>query len=120
MAKIINTASPLEAVTSLNDPFSADVTLAHGGKTTSLENTNYSADFGTEQIIDRAVESAVVRAIFNNNDSTRRRFMKRLGAAGAMAAISSIFPLDIAKSWANDTTGPLEKKSVLQGQAKVP
>lgn len=115
MAKIINTASPLEAVTSLNDPFSADVTLAHGGKTTSLESSNYSADFGTEQIIDRAVESAVVRAIFNNNDSTRRRFMKRLGAAGAMAAISSIFPLDIAKSWANDTTGPLEKKALSIG-----
>lgn len=114
MAKKIKVKG-LDSVNSLNDPFDAGASLSHGSTSTETEDLSSSETLGTEQIIDRAVEGAVVRALFNGNDLNRRSFMKRMGAAGAMAAISSFFPLDVAKSWANEATGPLEKKALKIG-----
>jgi nitrate/nitrite transport system substrate-binding protein len=41
--------------------------------------------------------------------------MKAFGTAGALSMISSIFPLDAAKSWAKDSAGPLEKTALNVG-----
>ncbi len=103
------------SVNSLNDPFDADASLSHNSRSIQEDIPSAPESLNSEQMMDRAVESAVVRAIFKGDDLTRRSFMKRLGTAGAMAAISTVFPLDIAKSWANDKTGPLEKRALKIG-----
>lgn len=106
----------LASVNTLNDPFDVDASLAHGAAPANdLAGVGNPVGLGTEEIIDRAVEGAVVRAIFNGNDASRRRFLKKMGAASAMAVISSIFPLDAAKSWAKDEGGALEKKALTIG-----
>jgi nitrate/nitrite transport system substrate-binding protein len=69
-----------------------------------------------EELIDRVVENAVVRAIFNDDDISRRRFMEMVGTATATAVISSIFPLGAAKALAKEgLPGGLEKKDVSVG-----
>jgi nitrate/nitrite transport system substrate-binding protein len=52
----------------------------------------------TESLIDRAVESAVVRAVFGGNDVARRRFLEVMGRSTFVAALSSVFPLAACKS----------------------
>ncbi len=65
--------------------------------------------------MDRAVEAAVVRAVFGGDEVSRRNFMKLVGGSTALAVLSSVFPLDAAKAWAKETTGPLEKKELKIG-----
>ena len=60
-----------------------------------------------DHAVARAVESAVVRALFPN-DLMRRRFLRSVGAGTALAAISSFFPLGAATALAMEK-GPLEK-----------
>src|SRR5690606_19802852 len=47
----------------------------------------------TEEIVDRAVESAVVRALFCGNDMARRSFIRTVGGSTFAAALASVFPL---------------------------
>ena len=66
--------------------------------------------------MDRAVENAVIRAIFNNNEMDRRSFMKMVGASTAAAVIASIFPLKAAKAIAKEgLKGGLERKNLSLG-----
>ena len=68
-----------------------------------------------EAMIDRAVESAVVRAVFNHSEVDRRRFLKLIGGATFAAALGSIFPLDALKAAVKDSVGPLEKTKLKVG-----
>ena len=68
-----------------------------------------------EAMIDRAVESAVVRAVFNHSEIDRRRFLKLIGGATFAAALGSVFPLDSLKAAVKDSLGPLEKKKLKVG-----
>ena len=69
-----------------------------------------------EDMMDRAVENAVVRAIFNDNEINRRRFMKMVGSSTAAAVIASIFPLQAAKAIAKEgLKGGLEQKDLSLG-----
>ncbi len=61
----------------------------------------------------RVVEQAVLRAIFPQ-DALRRRFLQAVGAPTALAAISSIFPLALAKE-AFAQGGKLEKPNLKVG-----
>ena len=61
----------------------------------------------------RLVESAVMRALFPQ-DEMRRRFLKAVGAGTALSAISTFFPLGAAKE-AFAQSGKLEKTSVKVG-----
>jgi len=97
------------SVRSLNDPFDADASIGHGVATHGACSCGADHTAGSEEIMDRAVESAVVRAVFRGHEPARRSFMKMVGAAGAMSLISSFFPLEAAKAWAKDSTGPIEK-----------
>jgi nitrate/nitrite transport system substrate-binding protein len=95
----------------LSDPFDAASSLTHGaGAAPCMDRTP-----GTEEVIDRVVEGAVVRGIFGGNEISRRKFMSLAGTAGAMAAIASVFPLDAAKAWAKDEPGALEKTDLKIG-----
>lgn len=112
MAEMKDRKAGLASVNSLNDPFDSETSIGHDP---SGSLSKKEADFSTENIIDRAIESSVVRAIFSGNDQSRRLFLKKVGAAGALAAISSVLPLDAVKSWANESVGPLEKTALKIG-----
>ncbi|MBI1373526.1 MAG: nitrate ABC transporter substrate-binding protein [Phycisphaera sp.] len=66
-----------------------------------------------EQITDRAVENAVIRAIFPR-ESDRRLFLKAAGASAA-AILAAYFPMDMAKSMAQDPVKGIEKKDLSIG-----
>ena len=68
---------------------------------------------GGEALHARVVESAVMRALFPQ-DELRRRFLRAVGAGTALSAISTFFPLGVAKE-AFAQTGKLEKPSVKIG-----
>lgn len=68
-----------------------------------------------EAIIDRAVESAVVRGIFAHDEVSRRSFMKLVGSGLAASIIGSVFPLEAAKAAMKEGGGPLEKKKLKVG-----
>jgi len=69
----------------------------------------------SEDIIDRAVESALVRGMFEHNDVSRRNFMKLVGGGMAASVLASIIPLDDVKAAVKDKLGPLEKKKLKVG-----
>ena len=66
----------------------------------------------SEELLERAVEVAVERAIFRGNELARRRFLQCVGASAATAIIRSLFPLDTAKALAQDTVKDIEKKDL--------
>ena len=68
---------------------------------------------GSEALQARVVESAVMRALFPQ-DELRRRFLRAVGAGTALSAISTFFPLGVAKE-AFAQTGNLEKQSIKVG-----
>ena len=78
----------------------------------AVAETNQLAS-GSEALHARVVESAVMRALFPQ-DELRRRFLRAVGAGTALSAISTFFPLGVAKE-AFAQTGKLEKPSVKIG-----
>lgn len=105
----------LKSVRSLNDPFDPQVSLAHSATPLCEETEQAGPTPDAEEVIDRAVEGSVMRAVFGGNDVSRRRFLSTLGSAAALSILSTVFPLDAAKSWAKDKAGPLEKESLSIG-----
>jgi len=69
----------------------------------------------SESMIDRVVESAVVRAVFGHNDLSRRAFMRAMGGGTLAAVLASVFPLEAAKAAVKENMGPLEKKKLKVG-----
>lgn len=123
---------------SLDNPFDPNSDLSHGAACTctACSQSSISGDKHTtqqtrqadevtqkntstfdspEDLMDRAVESAVVRAVFGHNEVSRRSFMKLVGAGTAAAALASIFPMEAAKAAVKDSLGPLEKKKLKVG-----
>lgn len=106
----------LSSVRTLNDPYDPDVSLLHGTEAQTVDSNPPAGSLqSTEDMMDRAVESSVVRAIFNGDDVSRRSFMKLVGSATAASVLASIFPMDAAKALAKEGTGPLEKKKLKIG-----
>ncbi len=69
----------------------------------------------SDDMLDRIIESAIVRGIFGNNDQSRRNFIKTVGGTTFTAALSSIIPLEKVKAAAKDSVGKLEKKKLSVG-----
>ena len=101
---------------SLQDPFDPNTSLdhAHGHAEQPTPDAQALPDT-SEKIIDRAVESTVVRALFGGNDMKRRRFMQLVGAGGAAALIETFFPLKTAKAMAQEKAGAIEKTDLTIG-----
>jgi nitrate/nitrite transport system substrate-binding protein len=68
----------------------------------------------TEALTARIVETAVVKAVFGR-DATRRAFLRAVGASTALAALSAVFPLKMAKEAAAEAPKAPEKKDVKIG-----
>jgi len=68
-----------------------------------------------EDIMDRAIESAVVRSVFGHNDISRRAFLGLVGGGTAAAILGSMFPLEEAKAALKDSMGKLEKSKLKVG-----
>jgi len=71
-----------------------------------------STDAG--QLGGRAVDSAILRALFPQ-DAVRRRFLTAVGASTALAAISTVFPLGAAREAFAQGAGKLEKAKLKVG-----
>ncbi len=118
---------------SLGDPFNPDKSLKHEtgcscaqcfGKQTNkietqsiTENTITKSDtFDTpEDMMDRVIESAVVRGVFGHNDISRRSFLGLVGGGVAASILGSLFPLDVVKAAVKDGIGKLEKTKLNVG-----
>ncbi len=102
------------------DPYDPNVKLTAGcscgGHSTQAQHDSADAEdpaSGSDALHERVVESAVMRALFPQ-DELRRRFLQAVGAGTAMSAISTFFPLGTAKE-AFAQTGKLEKAAVKIG-----
>ena len=105
----------------LGDPFDAEVRLhqphAHDHAATEAGIAGPAA-VDRERLVDRLVESTVVRAVFGHRDGARRRFLQAMGGGTAAAALSSVFPLKAAKAAVHqelDDLGGLEKRQLKVG-----
>ena len=101
-------------IRALGDPFSAQTDLRHGAgcACTRCATVAQTAPASTEAMIERAVESAIVRSVFGHSDVSRRSFMGMLGGGTMAAALASVLPLDQAKAAVLDAMGPLEKTNL--------
>ena len=105
-------------IKSLGNPYSDKTDLRHGadcGCDTCLTGHGHDHDhaeptnMSSEQMMERAVESAVVRSMFGQNDIARRSFMGMLGGTTFAAALASVFPVKQAVANILDDLGPPEK-----------
>jgi len=113
-------------MSTFDDPFDSDRRLARsgcacGGHGSQAEHDNAAGlqcppveDMrSAEQHYEDVVASAVMRAIFPA-EAGRRAFLKSVGAATALAAVSQFFPLETATEVFAET-GPIEKKALKIG-----
>ncbi len=106
-------------MSAFKDPFDASASLTSGCSCGHHHSeTEHQADLAgqtadSEILGNRVVEAAVMRALFPH-DATRRQFLNAVGASTAMAAISTFFPMGMAKE-AFAQTGKLEKTSLKVG-----
>jgi nitrate/nitrite transport system substrate-binding protein len=68
---------------------------------------------GAEQLSERALETAIVKALFPR-DGERRRFLKAVGVTTAQGAIAALFPLGALQAMAQEK-GKVEKKDLKIG-----
>ena len=101
---------------SLGNPFSAKTDLRHGAEcgchtcNASKHDDQDSINLSTsEGMLERAVESAIVRSVFGQSDIGRRSFMGMMGGSTVAAALASVFPLNEAKAAILDKLGAPEK-----------
>jgi len=100
------------------DPFDPDVRLHSAGCSCSAcSDATAKADAldTQEALIDRVVQSAIVRGIFDHHDARRRDFLRLAGAGTLAAAIASVLPLDAVKAAVKERGGPIEKKNLKVG-----
>lgn len=83
-------------------------------KTAHMDATMDSALDSNEAIMDRAIESAVVRSVFGHNEMSRRSFLSMIGGGTAAAVLGSVFPMAEAKAAIKETMGlgKLEKSKL--------
>src|SRR5712692_7886676 len=100
-----------------DNPFDPNIKLTPGCSCGRHGNEHeHDADIQSEDIEalnSRAIESALVRALFPV-DTTRRRFISAVGAGTVLAAISSVLPIGAIQAMAQEK-GPREKKDLKIG-----
>ncbi len=69
----------------------------------------------SEDVMDRVIESAVVRGIFGHDDMSRRDFMRAVGGGAFAALLGSMLPMDEVKAAIKDNLGKPEKTKLKVG-----
>ncbi|WP_460234720.1 CmpA/NrtA family ABC transporter substrate-binding protein [Aurantivibrio plasticivorans] len=69
----------------------------------------------SEDMLDRVVENAIVRGVFNHNDVQRRQFLKMVGGSTLASVLGTMLPMDKIKAAVKETTGKLEKTKLKVG-----
>ena len=104
-------------MSAFKDPFDPDVELHPPGCTCGQHTGVAKADGALSDLESheiRAVDTAVMRALFPH-DGTRRRFLKAVGVNTALAAVAQFFPLGLAREAFAQGKGELEKPSIKVG-----
>ena len=107
-------------MSAFKDPFNPEVKLTRGcncGR--HADEAEHAADLAhrtndAEALASRAVDQAVMRALFPH-DGIRRRFLKAVGANTAMAAVAQFFPLAAAREAFAQGKGEIEKPNIKVG-----
>lgn len=99
---------------SLGNPFSEKTDLRHNtacgcDSCKGTAQTHSASVMSSEEMLERAVESAIVRSVFGHSDVGRRSFMGMLGGGTVAAALASVFPIDKAMAAILDNLGTPEK-----------
>ncbi len=103
-------------MSAFDDPFNPEVKLGCGCGRHS-DRAAHDADLAagsspethdTDVLASRAVDQAVMRALFPH-DAPRRRFLKAVGANTAMAAVAQFFPLGAAREAFAQGKGGIEE-----------
>jgi len=87
---------------------------ANMGKSLPASKASPPALTDTETLTEGFVAAALLRAVVPD-PATRRDFLRAVGASTALAALASVFPLDIATALAQDKPGPIEKPELKVG-----
>lgn len=69
----------------------------------------------SDDMMDRAIENAIVRGVFGQNERTRRQFINLVGGGTLAAVLGSILPMDKIKAAVKESNGPLEKTKLKVG-----
>ena len=103
-------------VNSLDDPFNENSDLSHGAGCGC--KSCHSADIdkemvknlpqSDEEVVNRFVETSIVKSIFGGNDLKRRQFIKTVGSGTFRAALLSVIPLTALQACVNDTKKKVE------------
>ena len=107
-------------MSAFHDPFDPEVRLGQGcscGRhTDAAEHEAALAREGgdPEVLASRAVDQAVMRALFPH-DETRRRFLRTVGVSTALAAVGQFFPLAAAREAFAQGKGEIEKPNIKVG-----
>src|SRR5258706_4362618 len=106
-------------MSAFQDPFNPDAKLGQGcGCGRHHDQAEHDAESvratDTDALASRAVDQAVMRALFPN-DGTRRRFLKAVGVNTAMAAVAQFFPLGLAREAFAQGKGQIEKPNLKVG-----
>ena len=106
---------------SLGDPFNPDISIQHekgcscskctsADSSKSLEKHAHETHEPTqEEMLDRVIESAVVRGVFGHNEISRRSFLGLVGGGVAASILSTLLPIEEVKAAVKDGMGKLEK-----------
>jgi len=108
------------SVKSLSDPFDERSDLGHGAgcscfQCVTLRNQRDDApDIPTDEegVVNRLIESSIVRSLFGGDDLKRRQFISTVGKGTFKAALASVIPMAALQACANDS-----KKSMENGGA---
>jgi nitrate/nitrite transport system substrate-binding protein len=80
------------------DPKRYSLALEKSAEQAAPITTNNTDLNSTDDYMDRAIENAIVRAVFNQDDAGRRRFLQAIGGGTLAAALSSVIPLGAIKA----------------------
>jgi len=104
-------------VKSLGNPYDIKSDLRHGAgcHCQSCSNTDAAipdAPMSTEDMVGRAVESAIVRSTFGQNELSRRQFLGTVGGGTLAAILGSMLPIEQIKAAVLENLGTPEKRDL--------
>ena len=69
----------------------------------------------SEDVMDRAIESAIVRGVFGHDDMSRRSFLRAVGGGTLAAILGSVLPVEQVKAAIKENLGKPEKTKLKVG-----